>query len=98
MIGWKMTPTKVALVFLFIFKSSLIAQEYIEQVTPPGGYIFKGWKGPPIDVINYFPASATKSSPIFIVIPGASRDAQSFHASWLELGKKKSFIVLTIGA
>ena len=93
-----MTPTKVALVFLFILKSSLIAQEYIEQVTPPWGYIFKGWKGPPIDVINYFPASATKSSPILIVIPGASRDAQRFHASWLDLAKKKSFIVLTIGA
>ena len=93
-----MIPTKVALVFLFILKSSLIAQEYIEQVTPPWGYIFKGWKGPPIDVINYFPANATKSSPILIVIPGASRDAQRFHASWLDLAKKKSFIVLTIGA
>tara|TARA_B100000886_G_scaffold340087_1_gene307848 strand:- start:850 stop:1722 length:873 start_codon:yes stop_codon:yes gene_type:complete len=93
-----MTPTKVALVFLFILKPSLIAQEYIEQATPPWGYIFKGWKGPPIDVINYFPASATKSSPILIIIPGASRDAQRFHASWLDLAKKKSFIVLTIGA
>ena len=86
-----MTPTKVALVFLFILKSSLIAQEYIEQVTPPWGYIFKGWRGPPIDVINYFPASATKSSPVLIVIPGASRDAQRFHASWLDLAKKKKF-------
>ena len=93
-----MTPTKVALILLFILKPSLIAQEYIEQATPPWGYVFKGWKGPPIDVINYFPASATKSSPILIVIPGASRDEQRFHASWLDLAKKKSFIVLTIGA
>ena len=33
-----------------------------------------------------------------MVIPGASRDAQRFHASWLDLAKKNHFSVITIGA
>ena len=65
---------------------------------PPWGYVFDDWQGSPIDVITYIPPNATKNTPLLIVVPGASRDAQRFHASWLDLAKKNHFSVLTIGA
>ena len=64
----------------------------------PWGYVFDDWKGSPIDVITYIPPNANQKTPLLIVIPGASRDAQRFHASWLDLAKKNYFSVLTIGA
>ena len=33
-----------------------------------------------------------------MVVPGASRDTQRFHASWLSLAKEDTFVVVTIGA
>jgi len=70
----------------------------INQVGPPWGYVFENWAGPSIDVITYIPPNADSNTPVLIVIPGASRDAQRFHGSWLDLAKKNHFSVLTIGA
>ena len=85
------------LIFIF-FSCSSSYEKTIGQVEPPWGYVFTQWDGPPIDVITYIPPNATSSTPILIVIPGASRDAQRFHASWLDLAKKNHFSVITIGA
>ena len=93
-----MTQIKTIIIFLFIVCFETKGQGYLDQVTPPWGYTFRDWKGPPIDVIVYIPHSAVESTPILMVVPGASRDAQRFHASWLDLAKKKTFIVITIGA
>ena len=85
------------LIFLF-FSCSSSSEKTIGQVEPPWGYVFTEWEGAPIDVITYIPPNATAGTPILMVIPGASRDAQRFHASWLDLAKKNHFSVLTIGA
>lgn len=86
-----------SLIFLF-FSCSSSSEKTIDQVEPPWGYVFTKWEGAPIDVITYIPPNATAGTPILMVIPGASRDAQRFHASWLDLAKKNHFSVLTIGA
>jgi len=98
MIGWRMTLTKKSLIFSIILFSTILPKNFIDQLGPPWGYVFTDWAGPPLDIINYIPPGASEDTPILIVIPGASRDAQRFHASWLNLAKKKHFSVLTIGA
>ena len=94
-----MTPVKLLIsFFLLFFSGSSIANDVIPQVQPPWGYVFDKWKGPPLNVIVYIPKDANPRTPILIVVPGASRDAQRFHASWLDLAKKNKFTVVTIGA
>ena len=87
----------IFLIFIFFF-SRAYCEGYIEPVGPPWGYVFDKWEGAPIDIINYIPPNATPHTPLLFVIPGASRDAQRFHGSWLDLAKKHHFSVLTIGA
>ena len=84
--------------FFVVFSCNSASEKIIEQVEPPWGYVFDDWQGSPIDIITYIPPNATKNTPLLIVVPGASRDAQRFHASWLDLAKKNHFSVLTIGA
>ena len=69
----------------------------IENI-PPYGYVFKGWGGPPIDVIHYFPPKVNQESPILIIVPGGDRDAQLSHSSWIETAKKEGVVLLAIGA
>ena len=89
---------KILLTIIFFIYSDLNSEEYIEQVGPPWGYTFEKWSGPNLDIIVYIPPSALENTPLLIVVPGASRDAQRFHGSWLDLAKKNNFSVLTIGA
>ena len=70
----------------------------LEQMSPPLGFVFKDWAGDPIDVIVYIPTGAHKNTDILMVVPGASRDTQRFHASWLSFAKEDTFVVVTIGA
>tara|TARA_B100002052_G_scaffold30939_1_gene23946 strand:- start:1516 stop:2343 length:828 start_codon:yes stop_codon:yes gene_type:complete len=70
----------------------------IEQVSPPWGFTFTQWDGEPLDVIVYIPKGAHKNTKILMVVPGASRDTQRFHASWLSFAKEDTFAVVTIGA
>ena len=67
-------------------------------MSPPWGFVFKDWDGDPIDVIVYIPGGAHKNTDILMVVPGASRDTQRFHASWLSFAKEDTFVVVTIGA
>ena len=67
-------------------------------MSPPWGFVFKDWPGEPVDVIVYIPSGAHKNTEILMVVPGASRDTQRFHASWLSLAKEDTFVVVTIGA
>ena len=66
--------------------------------TPPYGYVFKKWGGPPIDVIHYFPTKINQNSAVLIVVPGDERDVQMSHSRWIETAKNRGVIVLTIGA
>ena len=65
---------------------------------PPWGYRFEDWAGPALDVACYVPRRAKADAPILIVVPGASRDVQRFHASWLAFAHRRGFAVLTLGA
>ena len=94
----RMILVRLSLLFFVVLSCNSSSEETIAQVEPPWGYVFDDWKGPPIDVVTYIPPKATSNTPVLIVIPGASRDAQRFHASWLDLAKKNHFSVLTIGA
>ena len=69
----------------------------IEQVSPPWGFVFEDWAGDPLDVIVYIPAGAHKNTKILMVIPGASRDTQRFHASWLSFAKRILLLLLRSG-
>lgn len=93
-----MILVRLFLIFLIVFSCDSATPKVINQVEPPWGYVFEDWEGNPIDVITYIPPDATEKTPLLMVIPGASRDAQRFHASWLDLAKKNHFSVLTIGA
>ena len=93
-----MIPFKSILIAFTVLFCTVFSEEYIEQINPPWGYVFTKWQGDPIDVITYIPPKANRETPILIVIPGASRDAQRFHGSWLDLAKKNNFSVITIGA
>tara|TARA_Y100001970_G_scaffold293510_1_gene440840 strand:+ start:4465 stop:5325 length:861 start_codon:yes stop_codon:yes gene_type:complete len=90
-----MTQIRLALWFSSFFYCFCFA---VEQVSPPWGFVFKDWAGDPIDVIVYIPAGANKNTEILMVVPGASRDTQRFHASWLSFAKEDTFVVVTIGA
>ena len=90
-----MTQTKT--VFWSLVVSFCFCSE-VDQVSPPWGFVFKDWAGEPVDVIVYIPGGAHKNTEILIVVPGASRDTQRFHASWLSLAKEDTFVVVTIGA
>ena len=70
----------------------------VDQVSPPWGFVFTEWEGDPVDVIVYIPVGADKNTDILMVVPGASRDTQRFHASWLSFAKEDTFAVVTIGA
>ena len=90
--------SKFSLLLFVLFSCSSTPEKVIKQVDAPWGYVFDNWDGPPIDVVTYIPPDATEKTPLLFVIPGASRDAQRFHASWLDLAKRNHFSVLTIGA
>ena len=87
---------KLFLVF-FLNWSSLYGNKEIKN-TPPYGYVFKEWGGPPIDVLHYFPPKINKISPVLIVVPSGDRDVQASHSKWVETAKKNKIILLTLGA
>jgi len=89
--------TQAKTVFCSLVVSFCFCSE-VDQVSPPWGFVFKDWAGEPVDVIVYIPGGTHKNTEILIVVPGASRDTQRFHASWLSLAKEDTFVVVTIGA
>ncbi len=90
-----MTQTRVGIWACTFFFCCCYA---VDQVSPPWGFVFTEWEGDPVDVIVYIPTGADKKTDILMVVPGASRDTQRFHASWLSFAKEDTFVVVTIGA
>jgi len=76
----------------------LLGAPAADAAGPPWSYTFEGWDGPALDVAWYVPRRAAPGAPILIVIPGASRDTQRFHASWLSFAHRFRFVVITLGA
>ena len=85
--------------FLIFFFSCLSLQGNKEtKNTPPYGYVFKKWGGPPIDILHYFPPNTNSDSPVLIVVPGGDRDVQISHSRWIETANKNETILITLGA
>ena len=82
---------RLSILFFLIFFTKIFPETSFNQIGPPWGYVFNQWDGPPLDIINYIPPNAGPNTPLLIVIPGASRDAQRFHGSWLDLAKSIIF-------
>ena len=93
-----MTLIRLSILIFLISFTKIFPETSFKQIGAPWGYVFNQWGGPPLDIINYIPPNAGPNTPLLIVIPGASRDAQRFHGSWLDLAKKHHFSVVTIGA
>ena len=93
-----MTQIKLYFIAFALVSCNVSPKKNINQVDPPWGYVYDDWEGPPLDVITYIPPKASVDTPVLMVIPGASRDAQRFHGSWLDLAKRHHFSVVTVGA
>ena len=92
-----MSFLKIAPILLLTLTSKAEGQKLLNQTSFPWGYTFKEWKGPPVDVLFYFPPGATDKTPVLIVMPGVERDVQLYHSTWIKLSKEKLFILLTLG-
>ena len=56
-------------------------------------WTFSGWAGPPVPVRAYVPLQHDASTPIVIVMHGASRDAPRYYEDWRALAESQGFIV-----
>ena len=67
-----------------------------EEPAPSGDvtFNFDNWAGPAIPVSMYVPEAASESTPIVIVMHGASRDLPRYYADWRIEGEKRGFIVV----
>mgnify|MGYP001370831525 CR=1 FL=1 len=83
---------------IFSLSSICLSRDKDIENTPPYGYVFKKWGGPPIDVIHYFPPKSNQASPVLVVIPDGERDAQFSHSEWIEIAKKEQVILIALGA
>ena len=83
---------------VFFFSWLLLYGNKENKNTPPYGYVFKKWNGPPIDVLHYFAPNTNNASPILIVVPDGERDVQISHSKWIETAKNREAILLTLGA
>lgn len=57
-------------------------------------WTFSGWQGPPVPVRTYVPVVRKESTPIVIVMHGASRDATPYFEDWKLLAAAQGFIVV----
>ncbi len=57
-------------------------------------WTFSAWSGPPIPVRIYVPVVRDSSTPIVIVMHGASRDAPRYYDDWKTLAMAKGLVVV----
>ncbi len=67
-----------------------------EEPAPSGDvtFSFDNWAGPAIPVSLYVPEAVDASTPIVIVMHGASRDLPRYYGDWRVEGEKHGFIVV----
>ena len=56
-------------------------------------WTFSSWAGPPVPVRTYVPMQHDASTPVVIVMHGASRDAPRYYEDWKVLAESHGFIV-----
>jgi poly(3-hydroxybutyrate) depolymerase len=82
------------LTVLLLLTSTLTA---VAEDMPAGGsseYVYGGWEGHAINVRLYVPGDVSASTPIVIVMHGASRDAPRYYEDWRKAGDVHGFIVV----
>ena len=57
-------------------------------------WLFDNWQGPAIPVRMFVPQEASSSSPVVIVMHGASRDASRYFDDWKKLGEEHNLVVV----
>ncbi len=57
-------------------------------------WTFSGWQGPAVPVRMYVPVVHNETTPIVIVMHGASRDAPRYYADWKAHAAARGFIVV----
>ena len=55
---------------------------------------FSAWAGPPVTVRTYVPVRSDATTPVVIVMHGASRDAPRYYDDWRALAEAHGFIVV----
>jgi poly(3-hydroxybutyrate) depolymerase len=69
----------------------MTVQDYRNRETE---WTFSNWAGSPIPVRSYVPVVRNESTPIVIVMHGASRDAPRYYDDWKTLAEERGFIVV----
>jgi len=57
-------------------------------------WTYSAWSGPPVPIRSYVPLGSDASTPIVIVMHGASRDAPRYYTDWKALAEAKGIIVV----
>ena len=57
-------------------------------------WTFSGWAGPPVPIRSYVPMRYDATTPVVIVMHGASRDAPRYYDDWKALAEAHGFIAV----
>ena len=85
--------TGFALLFLVVAQCS-IAVELEKAPAGRSDFDFSSWSGPKINVRLYVPEELTDSTPVVIVMHGASRDVDRYFDDWSAQAKLHGFVVV----
>lgn len=88
------TRTTFAICALALCLLALTACAEQERPTGDINFNFDGWAGPAVPVNMYVPEGATATTPIVIVLHGASRDLPRYYGDWRKEGEELGFIVV----
>lgn len=71
-----------------------VAVESAQALAGSSEFDFYGWSGPGINVRLYVPDEFTNSTPVVIVMHGASRDVDRYFGDWSAQGELHGFVVI----
>ena len=89
----------VFLVFTVLSCDNNDVDENPSSLTGSGKYIYNDYApfaDKPINCFYYVPANSTSTTPVFMALPGASRNAQSLRDGLIASADQKGFIVLAL--
>lgn len=66
-------------------------QDYAKRES---AWTFSAWDGPPVPVRTYVPMQSDATTPVVIVMHGASRDAPRYYNDWKAHAETRTFIVV----
>ncbi|MEQ8204808.1 MAG: alpha/beta hydrolase-fold protein [Woeseia sp.] len=85
---------RIALVLLALLASSVHADELRTLPAGSSQFTFSGWAGPDLEVRVYAPDTVKDTTPIVMVMHGASRTADNYFTHWQLQGQAHGFVVV----